>query len=59
MLHDVSGNPWSAGRSKKTADRGRAIERLVILGRVSRSGFYHFEDAEADPDRDMELRDTM
>ena len=32
---------------------------MVKLGRVSRSGFYRFEDAEPDPDRDMDLRDAI
>jgi hypothetical protein len=40
------------------ADRGLTIERMVELGRVSRSGFYRFDDAELGPDRDMELRDA-
>jgi transposase InsO family protein len=41
------------------ADRGLTIERMVKLGRVSRSGFYRFDDAEPGPDRDMELRDAI
>ena len=41
------------------ADRGLTIERMVELGRVSRSGFYRFQDAEPGPDRDMELRDAI
>ena len=41
------------------ADRGLTIERMVELGRVSRSGFYRFDDAEPGPDRDMELRDAI
>jgi putative transposase len=41
------------------ADRGLTIERMVGLGRVSRSGFYRFEDSEPGPDRDMELRDAI
>ena len=32
---------------------------MVKLGRVSRSGFYRYEDTEAGPDRDMDLRDTI
>jgi putative transposase len=35
------------------------VERMVKLGRVSRSGFYRFEDAKPDPDRDMDLRDAI
>jgi transposase InsO family protein len=41
------------------ADRGLTIERMVELGRVSRSGFYRFKGAEPGPDRDMELRDAI
>jgi len=41
------------------ANRGLTIERMVELGRVSRSGFYRFdEDREPRPDRDMDLRDA-
>ena len=35
------------------------VERMVKLRRVSRSGFYRFDDAEPDPDRDMDLRDAI
>jgi transposase InsO family protein len=35
------------------------VEAMVRLGRVSRSGFYRFEDTEPDPDRDMDLRDAI
>jgi putative transposase len=35
------------------------VERMAKLGRVSRSGFYRFDDAAPDPDRDMDLRDTI
>jgi putative transposase len=41
------------------ANRGLTIERMVKLGRVSRSGFYRCADAEPGPDRDMELRDAI
>ena len=42
------------------ADRGLTIERMVELGRVSRSGFYRFDDnAEPGPDPDMDLRDAI
>jgi putative transposase len=41
------------------AKRGLTIERMVKLGRVSRSGFYRFQTAEPSPDRDMDLRDAM
>ncbi len=40
--------------------RGLSIERMVELGRVSRSGFYRFnENSTAGPDRDMNLRDAI
>jgi putative transposase len=32
---------------------------MLKLGRVSRSGFYRFQDAEPSPDRDMDLRDAI
>jgi putative transposase len=35
------------------------VDRMVELGRVSRSGFYRFDDIEPGPDRDMELRDAI
>ena len=41
------------------AKPGLSIERMVKLGRVSRSGFYRFQDAEPSPDRDMDLRDAI
>ena len=42
------------------ADRGLTIERMVELGRVSRSGFYRFDNsAEARPDCHMDLRDAI
>ena len=42
------------------ADRGLTIERMVELGRVSRSSFYRFhEDDPAGPDPDMDLRDAI
>ncbi len=42
------------------AHRGLTIERMVELGRVSRSGFYRFQEggpAQSDPD--MDLRDAV
>jgi len=40
--------------------RGLSIERMVELGRVSRSGFYRFnENSTAGPDPDMDLRDAI
>jgi len=42
------------------AERGLTIERMVKLGRVSRSGFYRFDDnAEPGPDPHMDLRDAI
>ena len=42
------------------AERGLTIERMVELGRVSRSGFYRFDrDDPPRPDSDMELRDAI
>jgi putative transposase len=42
------------------ANRGLTIERMVELGRVSRSGFYRFdEDAKSGLDTDMDLRDAI
>ncbi len=42
------------------ADRGLTVERMLELGRVSRSSFYRF-DGEAAPghDPDMDLRDAI
>jgi transposase InsO family protein len=41
-------------------DRGLTIERMVELGRVSRSGFYRFaQGGPPRPDSDMELRDAI
>lgn len=43
------------------AERGLTIDRMVELGRVSRSGFYRFDDNEQRRrvDRDMDLRDAI
>jgi putative transposase len=41
-----------------TAGQRLSIERMVELGRVSRSGFYRFDEG-AKPDRDMDLRDAI
>jgi putative transposase len=35
------------------------VNGMVNLGRVSRSGFYRFDDAESGPDPDMDLRDAI
>jgi transposase InsO family protein len=42
------------------ADRGLTIARMVKLGRVSRSGFYRFdENAQPGPDPHLDLRDAI
>ena len=41
------------------ADRGLTIERMMELGRVSRSGFYRFHEGGQGPDPDMDLRDAI
>ncbi len=41
------------------AASGLTIQRMVKLGRVSRSGFYRFSDTEPGPDPDMDLRDAI
>ena len=42
------------------ANRGLTIERMVELGRVSRSGLYRFDDrSEPGPDSHMDLRDAI
>jgi putative transposase len=42
------------------AASGLTIDRMVKLGRVSRSGFYRFDDnAEPRPDPNMDLRDAI
>lgn len=43
-----------------TAARGLTIERMLELGRVSRSGFYRLgQKGQAAPDPDMDLRDAI
>jgi len=42
------------------ADRGLTIQRMVELGRVSRPGFYRFDESgRSGPDPDMDLRDAI
>ncbi len=41
------------------ANRGLTIERMVKLGRVSRSGFYRFNEDRKRQDTDMDLRDAI
>ena len=61
---DAAGSDWKSAVYRKVqeevkAHRGLTVESMAELGRVSRSGFYRFDDAEPDPDRDMELRDAI
>jgi putative transposase len=62
---DAAGIEWKSAVYRKVqeevkADRGLTIERMVELGRVSRSGFYRFhEDGPTGPDPDMDLRDAI
>src|SRR5271169_6742115 len=61
---DAAGVDWQSAVYRKAqeemkANRGLTIERMVKLGRVSRSGFYRFQNAEPGPDRDMDLRDAI
>jgi putative transposase len=61
---DAAGVDWKAAVYRKAqeemkANRGLSIERMMKLGRVSRSGFYRFQNTEPSEDRDMDLRDTI
>jgi transposase InsO family protein len=62
---DVAGIDWKSAVYRKvaeevTAGRRLSIERMVELGRVSRSGFYRCnENRTAGPDPDMDLRDAI
>jgi transposase InsO family protein len=62
---DAAGIEWKSAVYRKIgeeviAGRGLSIERMVELGRVSRSGFYRFDkDAQPGPDPDMDLRDAI
>src|ERR1700722_15387018 len=61
---DAAGVDWKAAvyrrvQEEMKANRGLSLERMVKLGRVSRSGFYRFQDAAPSPDRDMDLRDAI
>jgi transposase InsO family protein len=60
---DVAGIDWKSAVYRKVAEEVTAgqrlsIERMVELGRVSRSGFYRFDES-ARPDPDMNLRDAI
>jgi len=62
---EAAGADWKSAVYQKVeeevkANRGLTIERMVELGRVSRSGFYRFDDnAESRPDPHMDLRDAI
>ena len=61
---DAAGADWKSAVYQKVeqevkANRGLTIERMVELGRVSRSGFYRFGDNEPRPDPHMDLRDDI
>jgi putative transposase len=60
---DAVGLDWKSAiyqevQEEVKAGGGLTVEHMVKLGRVSRSGFYRFEDTEG-PDRDMDLRDAI
>jgi putative transposase len=62
---DAAGVDWKSAVYQKVeeevkAEGGLAILRMVELGRVSRSGFYRFDDrAEPGSERHMDLRDAI
>jgi transposase InsO family protein len=61
---DAAGVDWKSAVYRKVkeevkANRGLTIERMVKMGRVSRSGFYRFDDAKPGPDSHMDLRDAI
>jgi transposase InsO family protein len=62
---DAAGIDWKSAVYRKVeeevkAGRGLTIERMVKLGRVSRSGFHRFDSAaEPRPDPHMDLRDAI
>jgi putative transposase len=62
---DAAGIEWKSAVHRKVeeevkAGRGLTIQRMVKLGRVSRSGFYRSGAARAPgPDPDMDLRDAI
>jgi transposase InsO family protein len=62
---DAAGIDWKSAVYRKVQEEGKAgrglkIERMVELGRVSRSSFYRFhEDGRTGPDPDMDLRDAI
>jgi transposase InsO family protein len=62
---DAAGIDWKSAVYRKVeeevkAGRGLTIERMVELGRVSRSGFYRFDESlPPRRERDMDLRDAI
>jgi hypothetical protein len=61
---DAAGVDWKFAVYQKVEEEVKAggrltVERMVELGRVSRSGFYRFSDTEPGPDPDMDLRDAI
>jgi transposase InsO family protein len=62
---DAAGIDWKSAVYRKVeeevkAHRGLTIERMVELGRVSRSGFYRWDDDRGpDSDPDLDLRDAI
>jgi transposase InsO family protein len=61
---DAAGVDWKSAVYQKVQEEvktgGRlTVERMVKLGRVSRSSFYRFDDADPGPDPDMDLRDAI
>src|SRR6187402_1244957 len=62
---DAAGTDWQSAVYRKIEeevklDRGLTIQRMVKLGRVSRSGFYRFtRSGQRRKDADMDLRDAI
>jgi putative transposase len=62
---DAAGSGWKSAVFRKIkeevkAGRGLTVKRMVTLVGVSRAAFCRFDDnAEAAPDRDMDLRDAI
>jgi transposase InsO family protein len=62
---DAAGVEWKSAVYRKVkeevkADRGLTVERMTELARVSRAGFYRFEeDTGSGSDADMDLRDAI
>src|ERR1022692_1846040 len=62
---DAAGTDWKSAIYQKVQEemkvgRGLSITRMVDLGGVSRSSLYRYaEDGAMEPDRDMDLRDSI